>query len=884
MARDSWPGNDAAEPGGRRFQPNPALRLLYRKFFDRIQVDENWVKNVREIAERGTVVYILRSLNYVDFLALDHLTRRFDLPEVRYVNDQHLGALSPTHGGIGRIIAPRSSKNEMEELSAAVQHGASAALFLKRPPNMLDFAAGASAGRGMREGDDHILTLIGLQRTRSRPILLVPQTFVWTNRPDTQGTQMLDVLLGPREWPSALRTVGQFLYNYRHVELMAGEPLDLARYLETTPGLSDEVHVRRVIYAMLRRLERERRTATGPAQKPPDRQRMQVLRSPKLQGAIAHMAGERKEDRNALNRRVLKMLREMQATPDSTTIKGLEMLLDSVFHRIYAGIDVDMEGLKRLKELTKHGSIVVLPSHKSHVDYLVLSFVFYQQNLQLPMIAAGDNLSFFPLGPVLRRAGGFFIRRSFKGDKLYSAAVEAYVRRLLRDGNMLELFLEGGRSRTGKLLEPKFGMLSMMVEAVLSLPSRKVFFVPVSIGYERIVESGSYEQEMSGGDKQKEDAAGLLRTTEVLRHRYGRIHVEFGRELTLDDVREDLGIPPGDEDQLTPNKRRSVVTRLANRAMDEINRVTAVTPGALTALALLSDRRRSIAHEELLMRCQKLLRVLITTGARITPRTALHGVLRPEAVREAAQMFVDAELIEVHDGGGELVSVERRELPIGEGARYRVPERKRIELDTSKNHIVHFFVERALVAVSVLHRPGMPVDVNIVRERVQSLSKLFKHEFRFRADAGFDEIFEETIAAMTSDGELRTTSAGRLDFGPGREDWPGDVWLRTYASILRNFLEGYRVAARGLGLLLKGPMTEKDLVRRTLSLGNRMFLSSDIELREAISKPLMQNALTSFREEGYVRVKDGRVALTSSFHSPEAVATIESRIAGFIDR
>jgi glycerol-3-phosphate O-acyltransferase len=876
MARDS-----IANEGS--YQPNPALRLLYRKFFDRIQVDEAWVQSVREIAERGTVVYILRNLNFVDFLALDHLTRRFALPEVRYVNDQHLGALSPTHGGLSRILSRRSPQGDMEELAIAVQSGASAALFLKRPPGMLDFAAGTSAGRGMREGDDHILTLIGMQRSRSRPILLVPQTFVWTNRPDTQGTQVLDVLLGPREWPSTLRTIGQFLYNYRHVELKAGEPLDLAQYLEQTPGLSDEVHVRRVIYAMLRRLERERRTATGPAQKPPDRQRMQVLRSPKLQNAIAHMAGERKEDRNALNRRVLKMLREMQSTPDTTTIKGLEVLLDRVFHRIYAGIDIDHEGIKRLKELSKHGSIVVLPSHKSHVDYLVLSFVFNEQNLQLPMIAAGDNLSFFPLGPILRRAGGFFIRRSFKGDKLYSATVEAYVRRLLRDGYTLELFLEGGRSRTGKLLEPKFGMLSMIVEAVLSLPSRQVFFVPVSIGYERIVETSAYEQELSGADKQKEDAAGLLKTTEVLRHRYGRIHVEFGRELTLGDVREDLELPR-DEDELSPAKRRSVVTRLANRAMDEINRVTSVTPGALTALALLSDRRRSIAHEELLMRCQKLLRVLTSMGARITPRTALHGVLRPEAVREAAQMFVDAELLEVHAGGDDLVSVERRELPIGDAVRYRVPESKRIELDTSKNAIVHFFVERGLVALSVLHRPGMPVDTAIVRDRVQSLSKLFKHEFRFRADAGFDEIFEATIAQMTADGELRTTSAGRIDVGPGREDWPGDVWLRTYSSVLRNFLEGYRIAARGLQLLLKGPLTEKELVKRTLGVGSRMFLSSDVELREAISKPLIQNALTSFREEGYIRVRDGRVSLTSSFHGAEIVATIESRIAGFIER
>ena len=140
---------------------------------------------------------------------------------------------------------------------------------------------------------------------------------------------------------------------------------------------------------------------------------------------------------------MLELLREMQATPDTATIKGLEVLLDRVFHRIYAGIEVDTAGMERLRELSKEGSLVLLPSHKSHVDYLVLSYIFNEHNLQLPMIAAGDNLSFFPLGAILRRAGAFFIRRSFSGDRLYSAVVDAYVRRLIRDGYPIELFLEG---------------------------------------------------------------------------------------------------------------------------------------------------------------------------------------------------------------------------------------------------------------------------------------------------------------------------------------------------------------------------------------------------------------------------------------------------------
>jgi glycerol-3-phosphate O-acyltransferase len=873
--------------GSNPYEPNPALRVLNRWFFDKIQVDDDWVREVRDVSRRGTVVYILRSLNLLDYLALDHLTKRFDLPRIRYVNDLHMGLLGPFNGGILRALAQLARGSQPNQLDAALQNGSSAALFLKRPPGVIDVASGASGGRGLKEGDEHVRTLINLQRVRAKPILLVPQVFVWTNRPDTQGTQWLDFVLGPREWPSPLRTLGQFLYNYKHVELKAGDPLDLARYLESQPACSEDVHVRRVIYAMLRRLERERRVVTGPAQQRPDRQRLQVLRSPKLQSSIAHMAGERVENRSALNRRAIKQLREMQATPDTATIKALEVLLERVFHRIYAGIEIDMEGMQRLRDLHREGSLVLLPSHKSHVDYLILSFIFNEHNLQLPMIAAGDNLSFFPLGPILRRAGGFFIRRSFRGDKLYSAVVEAYVRRLMRDGYTLELFLEGGRSRTGKLLEPKLGMLGMIVEAALSLPRRQIYFVPISIGYERIIETGSYEEEMTGGEKTREDAAGLLKTTKVLRHRYGRIDVQFGQALTLSQIRGELGIAPDIE--LTAPKRRAVVTRLANRAMDEINRVTAVTPGALTAMALLSDRRRGISPEQLLQRCKKLVAVLIEMNARITPQTVSAGGLRANAIHESVQMFIEAELLEAYKPAESFVPlerrVERRKDASGSrpdaGVLYRIPEQRRLELDTSKNHIVHFFVERAVVAIAVLKLPGPPVAVAMVRERAHSLSKLFKHEFRFRADASFEDIFEGTVSAMAAAGELRRTSDDMLDLGASRDGWPAEVWLLTYAAIIRNFIEGYRVAARGLTALLKGPMSEKELIRRSLILGDRMYLSNDIELREAVSKPLIANALVAFREEGYLRLRDGRYALTESFDSPEAVSTIEGRLADF---
>lgn len=866
------------------YHPNPVLRALYERFFERIQIDEAWVEAVRELARRGTVVYVLRNLSFVDFLALDHLTKRYALPQVRFANDLGLWILNPMGKGWLNAILPRRGVTPSDELRDALEQSGSAMLFLKRPPGVLDLAGGATGGRGLREGDALLRTLIDLQRERRRPILLVPQVFVWTKDPDTRGANRLDFLLGPREWPSATRTVGQFLANYKHVALRLGEPLDLEAFIANAEGATDPALVRRMTYTMLRRLERERRSVTGPAANPPDRVRAEILRTPKLRKVIEDVAGERPTDRYAMTGRALDMLRSLQATPDMTTVRGLGALFDRVFHRIYAGIEYDKADLARVRAAAKEGSLVLLPSHKSHIDYLLLSYVFNEENLQIPLIAAGDNLNFFPVGAIFRRGGAFFIRRSFKGDRLYAAVVDAYIRRLIRDGFPIELFLEGGRSRTGKLLEPKFGLLNMIVDAALGVPQRTTYFVPVSIGYERVVES--YERELAGGEKTREDAAGLLKSTDVLRHRYGRINLQIGQILSLTELREELGV--GADAALTPAARRALVTRLGNRVMDEINRVASVTPGALAALALLSHEKRGTPHEELVERSERFLVVLRAMSARVSPSLVDEaGALRPDALTEAAQMFIEAELLDASAPGAEDAPRRRRRrrraMPAGPGAIYVVPDEHRLALDSSKNIIVHFFVERALVAIAALVPPGPPVAEALVRERVQNLSRLFKHEFRFRADAAFDAIFDQTVALLVDEGALARGANELLEPGPGSHGWSGREWLEAYAAILRSFLEGYRVAARSLGALVKGSLSEKELVRRTLAVGSRMFLAGELHRREAVSKPVFENAFRSFVDQGYLSQADGKLTLTESFSTARAVQAIEGRLTGYLE-
>ena len=895
------------------YAPNPALAWVYQRFFEHIEVDHAWAGRVREADARGTVVYVLRNLSFVDFLALDYLTKSLRLPQVRFANDLGLWVLEPMGRGWLSALRPQRESDDVKRLRQAIDGGHSAALFLKRPPALLDppaVARGRLRGgiarplptRGKNEGDAFLRGVLEAQRARKTPILLVPQVFVWTRSPDEQKHNAVDALFGPREWPGKIRTVVQFLANWRHVTLRAGDPVDVQAFVqqetEQAAGVTppDEVLVRRLTYALLRRLERERRSVLGPAKKPSDRLREQVLRSPRLQKVIRDMAGEGAAEQRVLGYRALSMLRELEAEVDPNAIRALDALVDQTVARMYSGFEIDEPGLERLREAAKDGTLVLLPSHKSHVDYIILSRIFHRANMPIPLVAAGDNLSFFPLGPVLRRAGAFFIRRSFRGDRLYGAVVDAYMRRLLKDGWPLEFFLEGGRSRTGKLLPPKLGLLSIVVDAVLGAQGdggggsgRKVWFCPISIGYERLVEERSYVHELSGGEKQKEDVGGLFRAAESALGRYGRLNVQFGELLTLDGLLAEIGDTPR---PLTPARRRALVSRLAYRAMNEINRVTAVTPSALVATALLTHAKRGLPHAELGQACERLARILDGEGARFTPRLVAADAPRPitlrsGAVREACELLLKAGHIEVHRPGvtdgarGERGERDKTARP-GPDAIYVVPDVARIPLDIAKNLVVHFFVSRAMIAtpLAASKRAGeAAIASSLLAERVQALSRLFKYELQFRADATFETIFTETLGGMEADGEVMLDAAGNVSLpaaGEGRER------SALHARMVRNFVEGYRVAARGLAALLKGALAPRDLTKRAITAGERMFLAGEIECREAVSRPVLENAFLAFVDQGYLGRADGKYVLPESYATAEAVRTIEARIASFL--
>jgi len=359
--------------------------------------------------------------------------------------------------------------------------------------------------------------------------------------------------------------------------------------------------------------------------------------------------------------------------------------------------------------------------------------------------------------------------------------------------------------------------------------------------------------------------------------------------------------------------------------MSEINRVTALTPGSLVALALLSHGGRGVPYPALVKQCQRITALLLRLGARTTPSLTLSGTgrLRQRAIREALKLYVKSGLLEQRIPGEGLTEEglrkrrKRKVLHHGPDVVFAVPDAKRLRLDLAKNSIIHLLVDRALIAVALTspsvqsesaeveqstverhaveqgvvglesesqseppsRRPSVRLDT--LRTRVQTLSRLFKYEFMFRADASFEEIFADVLGDMCKLEELQLRDE-TVTVGPGHDGLPGRKWIAFYVSTLRNFLEAYRIAARSLRLLMRRPLTQKDLSSRALRIGEQMFLEGEIERSEAVSRLVINNALSAFYDQGYLVRDATKVSLATSVRSEPAAKAIEARIAAYL--
>ncbi len=440
---------------------------------------------------------------------------------------------------------------------------------------------------------------------------LVPVAVYWGRAPQKERSLIRLALADDWLIASRLRRLFRVLVNGRRVLVQFGAPVSLRTLLgeQADPA----VRARRVSRQLANQLARMRAVRIGPDLSHRRTLLTEVLRTRAVRAAAAQRV---RDDGRTTRRAALLEARaygeEIAANYSHSFVSFASVLLSRLWNRFYDGIDVGH--IETLAQVADGNEIVYVPCHRSTIDDLLLGYAIYQRGYAVPHIAAGVNLDLPLLGRMLRKGGAFFIRRSFRGNALYAAVMHQYLGAIMARGHSLEYFIEGGRSRTGRMLEPKTGMLSMTVMSYLRTPRRPVVFVPVYFGYERIFEGPSYIGELSGKPKQKETLWGFLTSVrQFFRERFGRVHVNFGEPVYLSPLLDQAApdwreAPPGDGER--PRWVARLVQDLAEQIQRNINAAAAVTPVNLLALALLATPRQVMLVSDLERHISLLLALL----------------------------------------------------------------------------------------------------------------------------------------------------------------------------------------------------------------------------------------------------------------------------------
>ncbi|OAL04135.1 glycerol-3-phosphate acyltransferase [Phaeosphaeriaceae sp. SRC1lsM3a] len=555
-------------------------------------------------------------------------------------------------------------------------------------------------------------------------------------------------------------------------------------------------------------------------------------------------------------------------------IRGAYYLATQLLTRAYhQGVHVSSEEVLRLRSVAaqaakdKH-SIIFLPCHRSHVDYVSLQIICYRIGLALPTVVAGDNLNFPVVGSFLQHAGAMWIRRSFGDDQLYITLVQAYIDTLLQTGYNLECFVEGGRSRTGKLLPPKFGILSYMLDSVASGRVDDAIICPVSTQYDKVIEVDTYISELLGQPKPKENLLDFLSASSVLSLKLGRVDVRFHEPWSLrtfiNQQRERFSKLP--QQLSTKEDRLRLLRTLGYRVLSEINDVSVVMPTALVGTVLLTLRGRGVGKSELNRRVEWLSERVRAQGGRV----AHFGNLPTGIVVDRALEVLGPGLVGLVPG-----------LP--EDTYYAVD---RFQLSFYRNMTIHLFILQSLVSAALytkVKQGGGPENQRIsyadLRAQVYFLSQLFRGEFIFPTE-GLEHNLNQTLNGLEADDVIKITRSASSEQNPkGEVQWVelSDAERETgrenfdfYLFLIFPFIEAAWLGAISL-MMLTPPLTHasqpssrepyldlKKVQDRAQLYGKTLYHQGDLSYFEAVNKETLKNAYTRFEEEGMVIVTKPR--------------------------
>jgi len=642
------------------------------------------------IADSGAVVcYVLETGGFADVLALEKACASYGMP-------------SPTDSFDFCGVQESNRFVVMRRLSG----------FWSRHPSVT--------------GSQRLKRLVEGAARCDQELLLIPVAIYWGRSPDKERSVFK--LLFSENWDVIGRTRKFFatVLHGRNTLLRFSKPLPIRSVY--TGDVEAPVAIRKVS-RILRVHFRQRRTATvGPDLSHRRTLVNQVLRTAAVRRVIDAEAGDDYRKQEVARRRAEKYALEIAADISYPTIRVAVRVLRWLWNRIYDG--VELNHMERLHDVAKDNELIYVPCHRSHIDYLLLGYVTYESGLHLPHVAAGINLNMPVVGGILRRVGAFFLRRSFKGNRLYAAVFDAYIHEILVKGYSMEYFIEGGRSRTGRLLAPKGGMLAMTVNSYVKNPQRPIVFVPVYFGYEKLIEGDAFIGELGGAEKKKESVGGLISSIKSLRDHFGKVYVNIAEPIALEPVLDRLH--PGWRSHEPGNGERppwlaDIVGELGTEIMQRINSAAAVTPISLLAYVLLATPKQTIGVDELRRQLQLSLKVL-----------------RRFKYSDSVTM-PDWTADEIIEHGEKLQVISRSTHPMGEVI--RMSEQTAVRMTYFRNNILHLLAVPASVACCFIQ--GRQLEHSELQRLMRLIYPFMKKELFLKWDQGdIDNVTSEAIRSL----------------------------------------------------------------------------------------------------------------------------------------
>jgi glycerol-3-phosphate O-acyltransferase len=728
----------------------PRFNLFFRwfanRFFGHFELGKEMVERLRDLEQRGSVVYVMRYSSRLDYLLFNALFLRDGLRLSRFANGLRFYYYRPILDIIRMVLSRKRGRSravehgeDQQQVRRLTAEGESLFLFL-RTKRLNSFWRGMWR---MKQRQDELDLLQEVVREAwqhsDREVFVVPLAIFWRKGP-RRRSRFLNLAYGSLFRPSDVLKVSSFLATYRSLSVKIGEAVDLRGFIDSHRDDGQERVARTVRRSILIYLYREEKVVEGPTLQSFQRILQEILSDKGVKAAIAERAGQKRSSVEKATYEAEKMTREIAARMNSTLLAVLAAVVGSIQRRLFSGIET--RGLEAVAEYAKRHPIVLVPTHRSYFDFLIVSLLFYDSYLVPPHIAARDNMAFGPFGLIFRMAGAFYLRKSFD-NPLYKQVFRAYVAYLVRAGFTQEFFIEGGRSRTGKTLAPRLGMLGWDVDAFLECSRKDLFFVPIGITYERLVEESGMIDELEGGEKSVESTLGLIRARKFLRSRFGSVHVNFGTPISLDEalrdrrgrfeaqvrggVRKSL-LPQGSDAEVAElgarieDEKRLFVDDLGHRIVERIN--WSVTPNSTSIVSsvLLGATHRGLLREELGERVEQMVEVM-----------QLQGIPHTQALRNDEGGFGDSiAFMEKSDLLKRVQSDPRGEIIFFEESRRRA-------LDIYRNSIVHYLATPSFLARRLL---------------VGTSAKEIGEDIAFWQDALYQEFFVARDAARASDPDV----------------------------------------------------------------------------------------------------------------------------------